>query len=109
LACVHANPQYHRIYIYILSIVINPGMEAHALIPVLRMLRLEACYNFHSSLPLLVRPCLREQKDYPVLLWGSRVQLTDSTHVSPLSGYLVYFTRPMTMHRAVSPTEPTPR
>lgn len=25
------------------------------------------------------------------------------------SGYLVYFTRPMTMHRAVSPTEPTPR
>ncbi|XP_077687070.1 GATOR2 complex protein WDR59 isoform X2 [Eretmochelys imbricata] len=25
------------------------------------------------------------------------------------AGYLVYFTRPMTMHRAVSPTEPTPR
>lgn len=25
------------------------------------------------------------------------------------SGYLVYFTRPMTMHRAVSPMEPTPR
>ncbi|KFO94298.1 WD repeat-containing protein 59, partial [Buceros rhinoceros silvestris] len=27
----------------------------------------------------------------------------------PDSWYLVYFTRPMTMHRAVSPTEPTPR
>ncbi|XP_029464735.1 GATOR complex protein WDR59 isoform X2 [Rhinatrema bivittatum] len=26
-----------------------------------------------------------------------------------LCGYLVYFTRPMTMHRAISPTEPTPR
>ncbi|XP_027474623.1 GATOR2 complex protein WDR59 isoform X13 [Callorhinus ursinus] len=25
------------------------------------------------------------------------------------AGFLVYFTRPMTMHRAVSPTEPTPR
>ncbi|XP_063168940.1 GATOR2 complex protein WDR59 isoform X3 [Candoia aspera] len=25
------------------------------------------------------------------------------------AGYLVYFTRPMTMHRTVSPTEPTPR
>ncbi|XP_041314971.1 GATOR complex protein WDR59 isoform X1 [Pyrgilauda ruficollis] len=25
------------------------------------------------------------------------------------AGYLVYFTRPMTMHRAVSPMEPTPR
>ncbi|KAG9474820.1 hypothetical protein GDO78_003339 [Eleutherodactylus coqui] len=25
------------------------------------------------------------------------------------AGYLVYFTRPMTMHRAISPTEPTPR
>ncbi|XP_066493720.1 GATOR2 complex protein WDR59 isoform X1 [Tiliqua scincoides] len=25
------------------------------------------------------------------------------------AGYLVYFTRPITMHRAVSPTEPTPR
>ncbi|XP_067386241.1 GATOR2 complex protein WDR59 isoform X2 [Emydura macquarii macquarii] len=25
------------------------------------------------------------------------------------AGYLVYFTRPTTMHRAVSPTEPTPR
>ncbi|KAL6061804.1 hypothetical protein STEG23_022392, partial [Scotinomys teguina] len=25
------------------------------------------------------------------------------------AGYLVYFTRPMTMHRAVSPAEPTPR
>ncbi|XP_073515805.1 GATOR2 complex protein WDR59 isoform X2 [Phyllobates terribilis] len=24
-------------------------------------------------------------------------------------GYLVYFTRPMTIHRAISPTEPTPR
>ncbi|XP_040265541.1 GATOR complex protein WDR59 [Bufo bufo] len=25
------------------------------------------------------------------------------------AGYLVYFTRPMTIHRAISPTEPTPR
>ncbi|KAH0619458.1 hypothetical protein JD844_000101 [Phrynosoma platyrhinos] len=29
--------------------------------------------------------------------------------VSNAYGYLVYFTRPMTMHRTVSPTEPTPR
>ncbi|NXW35398.1 WDR59 protein, partial [Phaetusa simplex] len=30
-------------------------------------------------------------------------------HEYVLARYLVYFTRPMTMHRAVSPTEPTPR
>ncbi|NXV49800.1 WDR59 protein, partial [Uria aalge] len=30
-------------------------------------------------------------------------------HEYVFAWYLVYFTRPMTMHRAVSPTEPTPR
>lgn len=47
----------------ILRIVINLGIEVHVLIPVLSMLRLEACCEFQSSLGYLVRPCLKEQKD----------------------------------------------
>ncbi|NXP75568.1 WDR59 protein, partial [Ramphastos sulfuratus] len=42
--------------------------------------------------------------------WTICLSLSDLHAVPCLSqGYLVYFTRPMTMHRAVSPTEPTPR
>ncbi|NXX84351.1 WDR59 protein, partial [Urocolius indicus] len=67
-----------------------------------------------------LEPCLRQLVSWleSVVVWRTVWAFCPSFSASPYmifnatsvsSGYLVYFTRPMTMHRAVSPTEPTPR
>ncbi|NXX17813.1 WDR59 protein, partial [Podargus strigoides] len=74
-----------------------------------------------------LEPCLRQLVSWleSVVVWRSAWAFCPSLlsylyelqwflciaehHLTYLCSYLVYFTRPMTMHRAVSPTEPTPR
>ncbi|NXU56588.1 WDR59 protein, partial [Turnix velox] len=56
-----------------------------------------------QTVPVLHHPHCKEFLSYV------KSKSTPFQFTSIVSRYLVYFTRPMTMHRAVSPTEPTPR
>ncbi|CAJ0932550.1 unnamed protein product [Ranitomeya imitator] len=54
-------------------------------------------------------PALLVLCSYSIKVGGVDPETNPGLTIVVSAGYLVYFTRPMTIHKAISPTEPTPR